>query len=322
MRIASIIAAILGLALAFGIVGYYGFADVAAAFLAIGWTGFFVVAAYHIALLLPFGLAWLAILPPPRPVGAAAFVFARLIRDSSAEVLPLSQLGGFVMAVRAVSLLGLPTVAAFASTLVDVTLETISQLAYTALGFGLLVLRHAHSALVVPVAVGLALTSGGVVGFVLVQRRGIGLLERLFPRRFGGLLELSRSTQQVIHAIYRYRSGLWAGFLLHLAGWIVYAGEAWVALRFMGVPVGFGTVLAIESLLSAMRSAAFAVPNAVGVQEGAYVVLADVFGLDPHTMLALSLLKRARDLTIGIPALLAWQALESRDLMRRRGIRR
>jgi hypothetical protein len=32
----------------------------------------------------------------------------------------------------------------------------------------------------------------------------------------------------------------------------------------------------------------------------------------------LSLLKRGRDLTIGIPALLAWQAIESGALFRRR----
>jgi hypothetical protein len=57
---------------------------------------------------------------------------------------------------------------------------------------------------------------------------------------------------------------------------------------------------------------ALAVPNAVGVQEGAYLVLGSLFGLAPETVLALSLLKRVRDLTLGLPALLAWQILEAR----------
>ena len=67
-----------------------------------------------------------------------------------------------------------------------------------------------------------------------------------------------------------------------------------------------------------LRGVAFAVPNAVGVQEGAYVMLGSLFGLSPDMALALSLLKRGRDITIGVPVLLAWQALESGSLFRRR----
>ena len=94
--------------------------------------------------------------------------------------------------------------------------------------------------------------------------------------------------------------------------------EAWIALRLMGADPGFATVLALESLLAAIRSVAFAVPNAVGVQEGAYLLLGGGFGLPPEIALALSLLKRARDLAIGVPALLAWQLVESRRLLRAR----
>jgi hypothetical protein len=54
------------------------------------------------------------------------------------------------------------------------------------------------------------------------------------------------------------------------------------------------------------------VPGAIGVQEGGYVVLGPLFGIAPETMLALSLLKRARDLALGVPALLLWQGLEAR----------
>jgi hypothetical protein len=36
--------------------------------------------------------------------------------------------------------------------------------------------------------------------------------------------------------------------------------------------------------------------------------------------LALSLLKRARDIVIGVPTLAAWQVLESGRLWRRRGV--
>jgi hypothetical protein len=76
-------------------------------------------------------------------------------------------------------------------------------------------------------------------------------------------------------------------------------------------------VLVIEGLLYAIRSVAFFVPNAIGVQEGAYILLGEGFGLTPEMALALSLLKRARDLVIGLPAFAAWQLLEGNRLWRR-----
>ena len=79
----------------------------------------------------------------------------------------------------------------------------------------------------------------------------------------------------------------------------------------MGAPISFEGALAIESLLFASRSLAFFAPNALGVQEGAYALLAPLVGLTPADGLALSLIKRARDLAIGAPALLIWQRMEA-----------
>ena len=110
---------------------------------------------------------------------------------------------------------------------------------------------------------------------------------------------------------------MWTGFFLHLACWVAGALEVWVALRLAGRPLDFAVVLVIESLLYAIRTVAFAIPNAVGVQEGAYILVGGAFGLTPEMGLALSLLKRARDLLIGLPALGAWQALEGGRLWRR-----
>jgi hypothetical protein len=113
-----------------------------------------------------------------------------------------------------------------------------------------------------------------------------------------------------LHDIYRRRARVWVSFVLHLVCWIASALEAWIALRLAGAALGFPVVLVIEGLLYAARSAAFAVPNAVGVQEGAYVLLGAGLGLTPEMGLALSLLKRWRDLAIGLPPLATWQFLE------------
>jgi hypothetical protein len=88
--------------------------------------------------------------------------------------------------------------------------------------------------------------------------------------------------------------------------------------RLIGAPVSYGAALALESLLFAARSLGFFAPNALGVQEGAYALLAPLIGLDIADALALSLVKRARDIVIGAPALLLWQRAEAARLWRKR----
>ena len=104
-------------------------------------------------------------------------------------------------------------------------------------------------------------------------------------------------------------------FVLHLAGWILSAVGTWIAFRLIGAETDLAAVVAIESLVYAIRSAAFVVPNALGVQEAAYTLLAPLMGVGPELGLAVSLLKRARDIAIGIPTLLAWQALEGKHAL-------
>jgi uncharacterized membrane protein YbhN (UPF0104 family) len=97
---------------------------------------------------------------------------------------------------------------------------------------------------------------------------------------------------------------------VHVAGWVVGIAEVWIVFDFMGHPIGVGEALVIESLLHAVRGAAFAVPGALGAQEGALVLLCAAFGIPPEQAIALSLVKRAADLVLGIPGLIGWQMLE------------
>ena len=64
----------------------------------------------------------------------------------------------------------------------------------------------------------------------------------------------------------------------------------------------------------AVRGAAFAVPGALGAQEGGLIVLCALFGIPPDQALALSLVKRAADVALGLPGLLVWQVAEGRRL--------
>ena len=317
-RLLPLAAALVGLGLIAALVIHIGAGAVGASLVAFGWRALAAIVAIHLGLIAVMGLAWRELLPGTRGwVG----IWGRLVRDSAAEVLPLSQLGGYVLGARAVALAGVAGAAAAGSTIVDVTLEFISQLAYTGLGLAWLIYLRPHAALTRPVAAGLLVAGLAAAGFLLVQHRGFAFLDRLGRAIGRGWADRGAAGAAALHAeiaaIYRRRRRLLAGFLLHLGCWIASTVESWLALKIAGTPLAFGAVLVIESLLYAIRTAAFAVPNALGVQEGAYILLGAGFGLSPEMALALSLLKRARDISIGLPALGLWQAVESRRFLRR-----
>src|SRR6266511_79367 len=83
----------------------------------------------------------------------------------------------------------------------------------------------------------------------------------------------------------------------------------------MGNPISLAEALVIESLLHAIRGAAFAIPSALGAQEGGLVLLCAVFGIPMEQAIALSLVKRAADLALGVPGLIGWQLLEWENLL-------
>ncbi|HEY1259611.1 MAG TPA: lysylphosphatidylglycerol synthase domain-containing protein [Stellaceae bacterium] len=318
MRLVPFVAGAAGLALIATLVAHAGLGAVASALFAVGWLGFGSICLIHLVLIAVMGIAWWALLPRERPW---ALIWGRLIRDSGAEVLPLSQVGGFVLGARAAMLAGVSGTAATASTIVDVTLELFAQLAYTALALLWLVYLHPETQVAVPVAAGLGVAAALTAGFVVAQRRGFDLAGRLAQATGRGWADRTASGAAALHSaigdIYRGRVGLLASFALHFSCWLASALEIWLALRFAGAPLDFGAVLVIESLLYAARSVAFVVPNSLGVQEAAYILLGAGFGMTPQMALALSLLKRSRDLVIGLPALAVWQLAETGRLWRR-----
>jgi glycosyltransferase 2 family protein len=321
VRLVPVVLGAAGTAVIAVLVYHFGAEAVIRTLLAIGWYGFAAILAIHLLLIAVMGIAWRLLLPGARPLAA---VWGRLVRDSASEVLPLSQVGGYVAGARAIAGAGVAGSAAVATTIVDVTLECLAQLAYTALALLLLLELAPGNRAAAAVAVGLAVAALLVGGFLFVQRRGFGAFDRLARSIIGHrwaerTADGAAALHAAIGAAYRSPLRLFTGFALHLGCWVANTSEAWLALRLAGAPLGFAPVLVIEGLLYAIRSVAFAVPNAAGVQEGAYIMLGAGFGVTPDLALALSLLKRARDFVIGVPALAAWNYVESGRLWRRLG---
>ena len=114
--------------------------------------------------------------------------------------------------------------------------------------------------------------------------------------------------------LYRDPRRLLLASVLHLLGWIGTGLGTWISLRLLGCDAGLLPVLALEALLDALVAAAFVVPGSAGVQEAGYVGLGAAFGVPPDMALGVSLLRRARDLALGVPILLAFQWVELRRI--------
>jgi putative membrane protein len=318
MRVGLALAAFAGVALAVGVVCWFGFGQVLGALERIGWGGFGLFVLYSLACFSITGAAWWVLAPHEGPDRLAAFTFARILREGASDILPLSALGGVVIGARGLVVRGVDAAVAYGSLALDLITEIVAQIAF--LGFGLALLSARLSGggeartfrLCFLAAIGLALVL--ILGLVTAQRRGFHLLDRLVARFAPAASARVQGVQAVVADLYRRPGRMLAAVVLHFAGWIASSLGSWIALRLMGVAISVPAVLAIESLLSAVKSAAFAVPNAVGVQEAAYAMLAQVFGLSGEMGVALSLLKRAKDLVLGAPALALWQAMEGRRL--------
>jgi putative membrane protein len=201
---------------------------------------------------------------------------------------------------------------------VDMMTQAVTQFLFTVAGVVLLAWLAGDGPIVRTVAGGLAVAAPALGAFYLIQRRsGHKLIQALVSRfaaarewRALGAIEV---LYENLKRLYGHPGRIAGGIGVHLIGWVIGTAEVYVALHFMGYPVSFAEALVIESLAQAVRGAAFAVPGALGAQEGGLIALCAVFGIPAEAALALSLVKRLADLLVGIPGLIAWHALEGKD---------
>jgi glycosyltransferase 2 family protein len=314
----SIGLAVAGLLLGTVLIGWFGFGRVIAGLQRVGWEDFALIVGWQLVMFLVLGLAWDAIAPARAARRPWIFVWGRMVRDASTNCLPFSQVGGFVFGARAVTLHGVSGPLATASTVVDVTAEFLAEVAFTAIGLGILLARAPDSSLAVPVEVGLGVAVMAGIALIWLQRGAAPLFARMGQRIAGRWFDDAKDRVQVLQAevalIYGHTVRLAIGFALHLIGWLATGVAGWITYRALGVDIDFDDALAIEALLSAAAAVAFLVPVNIGVQEAGYAGLGAIFGVPPELSLGVSLVRRARDLVVGIPILLIWQFLEMRRL--------
>jgi putative membrane protein len=278
-----------------------------------GW-GLIPVALYH---LVPLALdaAAIRVLFEPgstrEPMRRA--LLARWVGESASSLMPAGQIGGPVLMARHLGRLGLRTRDAAAAITVSTTLQSFAQIGFAMLGVSLLGAHASHlseAALRTSVLGASAFLGLQVVGFFLAQRRGLfskvmRTAARIFGKRdWSQWLTHAEAIDAAVEGTYRRAGAVAASFALSLVGWVVGTAEVYWILNLIGSPAGWTDSLMLESVGQAIRGAAFAIPGALGVQEGGYLLLASLIGLPPNAGLALSLAKRTREILLGLPGLI------------------
>ncbi len=318
MKKLSIALAILGLLLGTLLVGAFGFHRVVGIVLSVGWSGLALVCGWQMLIFLPLGLAWDALARARDVHRPGLFVWGRMVRDASINLLPFSQLGGFFFGARAVILQGLDWPVATATTVVDLTAEFLAEVVFAGMGLVIVLAREPKTDLRLPLELGLGGAVLAATLFIWTQRGASTLFSRISgriaARRISGARAQVEKLSAELNAIYRSRFRLATGFLLHLAGWVGTGVGGWIAYRLLGAGIDVAAGIAIEALVAALSAATFLVPVGAGIQEAGYAGIGAIFGVPADVSLAASLLRRARDLVVGVPILLTWQVLEMRRL--------
>lgn len=300
-------AVLLGVAAAAGLTAWTGIAEAAHR----AWGAVWVVPGLmgvHLTQLFLSGLAW-------RVVAGGALSMARamrlrLVREGINSLL-LAQVGGELVAVRLLARSGVPVPVAAAGITLDLSLEAVALPLFVLLGMGVLLATGADRSVLLPVLGGVGIAALGAGAFVLAQRAGLWRLVEGLLRRFAPASLRVDGLHDAVVCQARNRAALAWGLGLHVAAWAGGTFEIWLALWALGHPVSVAQACVIESLGMAARAAGFAVPGALGVQEGGYLLAAKLFGLAPETALAFSALKRMRELVVGTIGIGLWQWAEA-----------
>jgi putative membrane protein len=283
-------------------------------------AGLVVAALAHVLHMLANARAWQTLMLDPPVPRYRALLGLIWIRESINGLLPVVRIGGDLISFRLLLKRGFSTPMSAASLIVDMQLTVISQLLFAAAGIAYLFANVQSDALrmVSHLAWGLLLIAPAFALFALIQHanpfeRMMRVLDRIASGKLAELVGKSADIDETIKRTWRRP----AIVLRYLLIWqplqaIGTSLEIWLALYFFDTPVSFAEAFVIDSLVQVVASAAFFVPAALGVQEGGFLLIGGMLGLEPATCLALAGARRVRDLVIFVPGMLAWQIAESR----------
>jgi glycosyltransferase 2 family protein len=261
--------------------------------------------------------AWRETLPPGARVGFWLLFWVRQAGVAINQLTPTATVGGEVA--KAMLLRPRLPASLTAASLVAARMSyALGQAALVLLGLSAVLARTRQAPdLSHAIIFAFALTVGGVLGFVWLQRRGIFATAVAALRRLGIAGRLVERMQAGGSALdghladfYRDRPrALVRSVLWHVVGQGVGLIQLFFILAALGAPASLATCLAIEAFALVLDSAVFLVPGRIGVQEAGRVLVFTTFGLGAATGLAVAVIVRLNQLAVAALGLVALATL-------------
>lgn len=202
----------------------------------------------------------------------------------------------------------IPSSTALAAVTLDKLFEILANFTFLIIGVllifngGLLQgLAHAHTVLIITGLLSLPL---GYLFALWAGRFPLTWLVLRLPAQVSNLAVLRRgvplivSTERQIATLFHHQplTILWVLFLSGFI-WVLLLAEYWLTLRFLGVQLNL--MQTIGALTAARIAFLTPLPGGIGALEASQVIAMQALGLHPALGISVSLLIRARDLTLG-----------------------
>jgi putative membrane protein len=288
----------------------FGVSAIAAAFETAG-PGIVLYVLIHFVPLFFDTLGWRAVLRTEGQLGFGELYLMRWAGEAVNNLLPLIGIAGELFRATLATNRGVPAPRSFAAIAADLTMGIGADVLVAAASFFVLLGRSVHSEAIDRIAIGLAILvalvailfavqRGGLLGAVLRHGRRLVKSAR-WSRALGSGEALDRETR----TLYRDNRALSICALFRLIAVLLGGFETFVALRLAGWPVQIGQAMIVHGLVTVIRAGAFFMPAGLGVQEWSYVAIGALAGIPPDVAGALAIMRRLRDVAIGVPSLIA-----------------
>jgi len=317
IKLLSIIGLFAGLILITGLIAWQGAMDILSLLQASGWPLLFVALAWSPSVFIGT-TAWRYLFkagPDPRYYDMfMALWMGRAINT----LLPVASIGGEVVKARMLIQWGYDKAQSTASVVVDKTIQVLALIIWGVIGVGLLVNYSVDLALAKYALIGFSSLGGAVALFLMAQKSGLfhATTNTLHKATgfdfFDNLKQGARDIDEAVKQCYGRRGRFFASLTWRMMMLILQSAEVWAAAYVLGFPISVMEAVFLKSLTSTISDVAFIIPNAYGLQEGAYIVFGAVIGLPADLALAISLATRLRELIFDVPGLILWQRAEGK----------
>ena len=230
----------------------------------------------------------------------------RMIGESFNSVIPAGGMGGEpVKAAMLKTHYGINLHDGAASLILAKTINVIALVIFLIGGFVLMIEGGALPRVYEYVAgAGLLAFALGVFLFFVIQRFSITSLTGTWisqwrvGRRFESVLYHIHGMDGRLVDFYTQAKGRFAGALfLALVNWMLGVVEIYYTLVFLGNPVTWAEAWIIEAVAQMVRTGAFFIPAAIGVQEGAFLLVCGAITGSASVGVAVSVIRRIREVT-------------------------